>query len=315
MQDSPIFIGVDTGNRCIKTASSVMIAGINSSTQKQVLSNETPIMYRGKYYVTTSNRITYRENKFNDDEYFVLSLFGIAKELTNRGVSFTADGEPPKIVLAVGLPPGHYRRLKEKFRSHFNRGLVEFEYQDVPCHIEIVDVMVLIQGYSAIYADYSRIRTLDSAYIVDIGGYTVDVIALENSNVLPDVCFTKDYFGMIRVYNEAMQEIQEKYEDEPSEKQIDELISNPSFHLDPGMKEIANNAAERTVQTLIYDLRERKINLRMSTGIFVGGGSIRLERFIRKNEGVRDPIIISDICANAKGYELLASKLYRPSVS
>lgn len=42
---------------------------------------EEVIYYNGQYYRTVRKRISYMEDKTEDDRYFILTLFAIAKEL------------------------------------------------------------------------------------------------------------------------------------------------------------------------------------------------------------------------------------------
>lgn len=53
-------------------------------------------------------RLSYMRDKTQDDRYFILTLFAIAKELENRGNYTPVE----QIQLAVGLPPEHFGALK-----------------------------------------------------------------------------------------------------------------------------------------------------------------------------------------------------------
>ena len=63
------------------------------------------LQYEGKYYTLVDERIPYRRDKTEDERFFILTLFAIAKEIEARG-AYSADTIP--IQLAVGLPPAHY---------------------------------------------------------------------------------------------------------------------------------------------------------------------------------------------------------------
>ncbi len=73
-------ISVDTGNKMIKTEHYEFNSGID------VLDtipgeNDEVIEFGGKYYRTTNRRISYMEDKTEDDRYYILTLIAIAKEL------------------------------------------------------------------------------------------------------------------------------------------------------------------------------------------------------------------------------------------
>lgn len=302
-----IVIGVDTGNRCIKTVTQTMLAGLYQSDAKMPYDSDSYIEYKGTYYYLGNDRCAYRRNKTVDDDYFVLTLFAILAELKVRGVPFGGDVQPPKIYLVVGLPPAHIQKLGIEFRDYFNRGVVDFVYGGSPVKIEIADVDVRIQGFSAICSDFKMVRSLEVAYVVDIGGYTTDVIGMDQGRVNHDLCISEDA-GMIHLYNQIKDQLNVRFDSIPKESQIERLLCDRDYELEPGMKKIALSITQKYIDNLLMKLNEKSINLRLGTGIFVGGGSVRLERQIRKSPFVRDPIFIRNINANACGYEFAGKR-------
>ncbi len=189
-------IGVDTGNKCIKTVNHVFVSGIKSHGIKPAISDEV-LEYKGVYYTLTSERIAYLQDKTETEEYFILTLFAIAKELNSRNI---IGEDVVRINLAVGLPPSHLSRLKETFSQYFKKSFVAFKYNDKDHLISIEDVKTFPQGYAAIIPSYSEVRQIPKSYIIDIGGYTTDVILLKNG--IPDMAFCESLnFGVIELYN------------------------------------------------------------------------------------------------------------------
>ena len=95
--------------------------------------------YGGSYWTLSGKRLSYMRDKTQDDRYFILSLFAIAKELELKGSYLQVE----HIDLAVGLPPEHYGVLKGKFEKYFkNRGTIKFVYNNKPYSIFINRVMV-----------------------------------------------------------------------------------------------------------------------------------------------------------------------------
>ena len=307
-QKDVVVIGIDTGNRCMKTVSQIMVAGLYGSDQKPAVHDGNMIRYRGAYYMPSTDRAAYRRNKTEDDTYFILSLFAIVSELKLRGIPYGKDEVTPKVALAVGLPPAHMSKQKAAFREYFNRGVVQFEYNDIPAQIEIVDVFVFVQGLSAITSEQKLLKSQEVAYIVDIGGYTTDVICVERGVVNPNTVISEDA-GMIHLYNHIKDELNLLYDDVPKEQQIDRLLSDPDYELEQGMKAVAEKTAAAYVDNLLRRLHEKGISLRLSKGFFVGGGASRLMKHIYLSSLVRDPVVISDIRANAIGYEALALRI------
>ena len=77
-----ITIPLDHGNRNMKTAEEVFTSGFVESDLKPVLGEY--LEYNGKFYSLTGERIPYMRDKSLDDRFFILTLFGIGKELERR---------------------------------------------------------------------------------------------------------------------------------------------------------------------------------------------------------------------------------------
>ena len=93
-----IVIGVDHGYAAMKTVHFSFPTGLveyehEPYTQKDVLE------YGGRYYVVGSGRQPLQRGKTQAEDYYLLTLAAIAKELEHRGAEHTAS-----IHLAAGLP-------------------------------------------------------------------------------------------------------------------------------------------------------------------------------------------------------------------
>lgn len=293
---SEIIIGVDTGNRCIKTPSTTFVAGLKAFDRAPAFRGGL-LEYGGKYFVASHDRLAYLQDKTKNDDYFMLTLIAIAKELNCRKIP---DDKPVRIHLGVGLPPSHLPRLSERFKTYFLRGAVDFAYNEKPYHIAIDDVTVFAQGYAAIFADFATIKRETTAYIVDMGGYTTDVIALRHGAVDLAFCESLDY-GIIQLYNGIGAKIHSAFGRRPCEEQIDDMLSADGEASE--MQGIAEREAQTYVDELMRKLLELGVDLTLSKGIFVGGGAARLQTLIEASEYVRKPMFLKDLRANACGYE------------
>ena len=91
-------IGVDHGYAAMKTVHGSFPSGLvayehEPYTQKNVLE------YGGKYYVVGSGRQPLQKDKTQTEDYYLLTLAAVAKELAYRNAGTAAD-----IHLAAGLP-------------------------------------------------------------------------------------------------------------------------------------------------------------------------------------------------------------------
>ena len=100
-----MIISVDHGNKSIKTPNALFTSGLIVSEGLQGFKTDY-ICWNNKYYTLTEQRIAYLRDKTEDERFYVLTLFAIAKELERRKVPETLD--PIDITLLVGLPPAHY---------------------------------------------------------------------------------------------------------------------------------------------------------------------------------------------------------------
>lgn len=100
-------IGIDHGWSQMKTVN----AAVFSSGIREILTEpafyDDVLEYDGKYYKVGTARETVMENKVENDDYYLLTLASVAKELRIRGKS------EANVVLAVGLPASRYGDEKQ----------------------------------------------------------------------------------------------------------------------------------------------------------------------------------------------------------
>lgn len=180
-----MIIAIDHGNYAIKTLNHSFVAGLSEHTVKPPMTDEI-MEYDGRFWTLTGNRLSYMRDKTQDERYFILTLFAIAKELESVGRLSAFE----TIDLAVGLPPEHYGILKNKFAQYFKRtGTVNFVYKDNPVSIIIRNVCVYPQAYAAVVPYAGKLLSTLMMFVVDIGGYTTDVLLLRNGK--PDLQFCR----------------------------------------------------------------------------------------------------------------------------
>ena len=63
--------------------------------------------------------------------------------------------------------------------------------------------------------------------------------------------------------------------------------------------------ARQFAEELFGQLRERMIDLRVTTPVFVGGGAVLLRPYLKQAGRWAKSLFVEDIQANAKGYEII----------
>lgn len=172
-----LLVPVDTGNKQIKTPRHIFTAGLTCHDSYPPFGKDV-IQYKGKYYTLSDQRVPYMRDKTADERYFILSLFGIACELRDAGLD---TEERVNVVLLLGLPPAHFGTQEERYRSYFHEyGQIDFRFNDQPVSLFISEVRVYPQAYAAIAPMISQLQGYSKALVVDIGGYTADILKISS---------------------------------------------------------------------------------------------------------------------------------------
>ena len=296
-----MLLGIDHGNYAVKTPEFDFVSGLAEHTVRPPMTEEI-LEYQGKYWTLSGKRLSYMRDKTEDDRFFILSLFAIAKELESRGKYVPME----KIQLAVGLPPEHYGLLREHFGDYFkNRGLVEFVYRGKPYRIFIDWVMVFPQAYAAVIPKSSLIVKTVRVFVIDIGGYTTDVLLLRNGK--PDLQFCRSLeTGIITMNNEIVRKVGALHDMRIEEEHISAVLGGQEIVLPEDIKITIKEEAERHAKEILDQLRELQVDLRANPAIFIGGGSMLLKSYLQQSPLVIQADFIEDCHANAIGYEMLA---------
>ena len=298
-----MIISVDHGNKSIKTPHAIFTSGLVMSDGLQGFKTDY-IGWNGKYYSLTERRISYLRDKTEDDRFFILTLFAIAKELEYRDVSETLD--PIDVTLLVGLPPAHYEQLHSRFEQYFlrRREAIDFEYNGKYYSVRINKVLSYPQAFAAAVTQYSTLKAHSVAYIIDIGGFTIDVLKLRFGR--PDLEVVESFEkGVITLYNSIASKCNSQYARILEECEIDEVIRNQPTVLPGEVQQLIRSMTADFLAEFYNFLRERGIDVSTSKCVFAGGGSLLLRGMIERGNKVAFPIFIEDIHANAIGYEVL----------
>jgi plasmid segregation protein ParM len=229
-------------------------------------------------------------------------LFAVARELKSRGEL------PPyaEIDLAVGLPPEHYSVLKDRFARYLKCEATGFTYNGTPLCLSIRRVFVYPQAYAAVVPQSRLLRNAMRMFVVDIGGYSTDVLLLRNGR--PDLEFCRSLeLGVITMNNDIIGKVSARHDMKIEEEHIAAVV--------PGMETILPDDVTKTVReyaavhsaTIINKLRELNVNLRSNPVIFTGGGAALFRPYLENSSMIAKAEFLPDPKANAVGYEMLAA--------
>ena len=111
-----IIIGIDHGYYAIKTAHCSFPAGLTSYGEHEPYTRQGLLEFGGCFFVCGSGRQPIQRDKTVNDNYYLLTLAAIAKEIQQRGL-------PPEcsVRIAAGLPLTSFGRDKPKFKDYLLR--------------------------------------------------------------------------------------------------------------------------------------------------------------------------------------------------
>ena len=104
-------IGIDNGYGNIKTANCCFPAGLTVHGAEPVFKDDL-LVYDGRYYLIGTGHKEFKADKTGDDDYYILTLAAIARELNVYGLTDAT------VYLAVGLPLTWVSRQREDFKAY-----------------------------------------------------------------------------------------------------------------------------------------------------------------------------------------------------
>ena len=296
-----MLIAIDHGNHACKSVHFNFVSGLAQHSVRPPMADEV-LEYNGEFWTLSGQRLPYRRDKTRDESFFILTLFAIAKELAFAGPLPSAE----KIDLAVGLPPEHYGLLKDKFRGYFKRNQsVQFIYNDKPITIMIRDVFVYPQAFAAIAPQKSQLKHHLRLFLVDIGGYTTDVLLLRQGK--PDMQFCRSLeTGVITMNNDIIRRVGALHDMQIEDEHISAVLAGKETILPEEVKDTIRKSAEQHAINILNQLRELKVDLRSNPAVFIGGGSALFRDYLEKSPLVASATFVESVNANAIGYQAMA---------
>ena len=247
-----------------------------------------------------------QKDKTRNEDYFLLTLAAAAKELAFRGADRTAA-----VHLAAGLPLTGFGRDKRKFTEYLHRdgNPITFRYEGCAYTLTIEQVSLFPQGYAAVLTQTGLLDE-PSVIVADIGGWTVDVMRLDNRIPNAATCRSLE-LGIIRCLDEIAEQIRRTLGLSMTAAQIESVLRDGVSSVPDDAKRIIHHRAEAYVYQLLSAIAESGLDTRAMPAIFLGGGAALMKRHGSPCDGACRAVILDDVCLNAKGYERLVSQLVR----
>lgn len=298
-----IIIGVDHGYAAMKTAHFSFPTGLveyehEPYTQKDVLE------YGGKYYVVGSARQPLQRDKTRTEDYYLLTLAAIAKELDSRSMERTAE-----VLLAAGLPLTSFGRDKKKFRDYLLRDgkPVYFRYEGRDYTVRFTDVMLFPQGYAAVLTQ-TELLDEPSVIVADIGGWTVDLMRLDNRIPNAATCRSLE-LGMIRCLDEIGEKARQMFGRVHDRRADREYPAGRALSAWMTASGLSSTPRRPVCPGPAFGHHGERPGCARHAAIFLGGRAAAPEAARYRHREPVPPLILDDVCLNAKGYERLVERM------
>ena len=316
-------IGIDHGNGNMKTENSIYPCGYKmQETAPDKLFARDIIEYDGKYYTLSTTRFSYQTDKTADEKAFIFTLFSMAKELIARAAAGKADYDVQKdfdgfvgkeVILAVGLPPAHFEKQAKPFKEYFlnrNKHGINFKYNGKSFSFYLKDVLVYPQDYAAaVVFKGDLLSQYSTCYCIDIGDGTIDMVGLTNGMPDKDTMLSREY-GMSKLRSTIIDSIINDYGVTLNHNTVEDFLSGKKIALAPDIEEQISSRIKKTAddfaRDIVNQLHSKVSDFRVFPVIFCGGGAIALKQYLEKTKAFSITHYITEINANAVGYQQIA---------
>lgn len=291
-------IGIDHGYYAIKTRHFSFLAGIAVYSHEPYTLQNT-LEYGGKFYVCGTGRQPILRNKTENDNYYLLTLAAIAREIKQRG-----ENTECSVTLAAGLPLAGFGREKKFFREYLLRSSqpVCFKFEGAPYKITIEDVKLFPQGYSAIAIHPELIQNEPSVLLMDIGGWTVDLMRLDNGVPNASTCRSLE-LGMIRCIDETKEQVRRDVGLSVTDAQVERVLAGKPCSMDEKARSIIRRQGRLYTERLLSAVMESGFDLKAIPVVMLGGGASVVKGNVSPQDGLCRVFALTDDRVNAEGFE------------
>ena len=290
-------IGVDHCFGNMKTANCCFPSGVISSDTEPPFTNDL-LEWNDKYYSIGAGHKEYSPDKATDDDYYVLTLAAIARELRREHIT------DAKVFIAAGLPLTWFDKHRERFIQYLlQHQTVDFTFRRVDYHIKIVGANVSPQGFAAVAEHLDNFQ--GNTMLCDIGNGTMNLLRIKNT--VPDqTTMATEEYGAYQCVKTVRKALMDEHQAKIDEDTITEIVKKGTADIDNAYLQTAVGAAKRYTAGIFRVLREHDYDPKLMKLYVVGGGGCLIRHF---SEYDRNRVCINaDICAAAKGFEYIAYK-------
>ena len=296
----PVIIGLDHGFGNIKTVHTCFSAGV-AVYEKEPAFKSNLLVYEGRYYIVGDAHKEFSADKIQDQDYYILTLAGIARELHIRGMNSAL------VHLAAGLPLTWVSEQKDDFKAYLlQNASVDYSFRGSSYHVDFVGADIFPQGFSAVADQLRGFRGVNM--LCDIGNGTMNIMYINNGKPISGKCFTEK-FGTHQCMLSVREKLMQKFGASVDESVIEDVLRHGKADISSRYLDAIRESAAEYADGIMRRLREHEYDPELMRLYVMGGGSCLLKNF--GNLDAERVTVNEDICATVKGYERLAERNLR----
>ena len=288
-------IGIDHGYGNMKTANCRFPTGVMKSDTEPTFVSDL-LVWNGKYYSIGVGHKEFTADKFTDEDYYVLTLAAIARELRRERITDAA------VFIAAGLPLTWVSEQKAEFKKYLlQHSEVSITFRNTEYRIKIVGAEIYPQGFAAVAERLGEFKGANM--LCDIGNGTMNLLRIVNKKPDAQRMFTEKY-GTHQCALLIREQMMKHHHTTLDDAIITEILKKGTADIDGQYLYTVVKTAKGYTAGIFRRLREHEYDSKLMKLYVVGGGGCLIRNFVEYDAS--RVIINEDICATAKGYEYMA---------
>ena len=273
--ETKMIIGIDHGNRNMKTANTVFSAAIQP-LQARPDSLEHILEYQNQFYYV-GGKVPEKEcvDKTENENYYLLTLAALAQEMRFRGLTDAS------VKMGAALPPRRFQQQKESFKKYLLKTKeLHFRYEGVHYHVSLENVFVFMQGHVVIHTLLEAVPGY--CLLVDIGGGTTDLVEFVDG--MPDGKYSISDKAALYCIGKVNEEAIAKTGAGVPAYITEAFMRTGSYDCPKQYQDVIKNCLKSYAEEIYGIIQANHYNLDLTKMVFMGGGSSIVEHF-GANEG------------------------------
>ena len=295
--ETVMVIGIDHGYGNMKTATRCFPSGVARYDKEPIFQNNL-LVYNGMYYQIGEEHKEFCAEKTQDEDYYVLTLAAIARELDGKGMN------QAKVHIAAGLPLTWVATQKEDFQKYLLQNeCVDFTFRNKEYHVEFAGADIYPQGFAAAFYRLQDFKGINM--LVDIGNGTMNIMYINEFRPVLSNCYTEK-FGTHQCMLAVRETILRQFGKALNDATIERVLREGTADIAPRYLNSIRQTASEYVDGIFRRLREHEYDPELMRLYVLGGGGCLVRNFGKYEKG--RVFFNDDICATAKGYEQMTTR-------